>query len=139
MHPAAMLIPFFFSFSQNFHHRIIVFRPVREGTITAHFDPLSVYFPIARSTRTVCSGVQRTIAEQTVQFAQSLMTGKIFTISVLKKTMGIIHKHYTSFPGTSARSISIIAVNSFFCSILTQKRSTPRYYLQSCADAGRAI
>lgn len=127
LHAVAILIPFFFSFSQNLHHRIVVFRPMREGTITAHFDPLSGYFPIGGITRTVRSGVQRTIAEQTVQFAQSLMTGKIFTGSVFKKTIGIIHKQYTSFPGISARSIFIISVNSFFCSILTQKHNAPQF------------
>lgn len=128
MHPLPMLIPFFYSFSQNFHHRIIIFRPMREGTITAYFNPFSGCFHIGGIARAVCPGIQRTIAEQTVQFAQSLMTGKIFTGSVFKKTIGIIHKQYTSFPGISACNIFIIAVNSFFCSILTQKHNTPQFF-----------
>ena len=51
----------------------------------------------ARIPRTMLSGVQRAIAEQTVKVLQSLMTREILTVSIFKKTIGIFHCIFPRF------------------------------------------
>ena len=81
--------------------RAVLYSLICIGTISPAFIP---------------KGIQRTIAEQTVEIAavQNLMTGKIFTVSVLKKATGMFHK-FTSKVILLYNIISRIpiSVNSF--------------------------
>jgi hypothetical protein len=65
---------------QNFYDAVIVFCPVREGTIRTNLDFSSLLFKIGRISRTLLQTVHGTITKQAVQLLQALMAGIIFTI-----------------------------------------------------------
>ena len=79
---------------QDLHNRIIMFRIMREGAITAILDSPAVFLEIPGIPRTMLQTVHRAVAKQTVKIRKSLMAGEIFTISVLKKTIRIFHFQY---------------------------------------------
>ena len=58
-----------------------------EGAARAVLDPSAVLLEIPGIPGAVLQAVHGAVAEQAVEVRQSLMTGEIFTISVLKKTI----------------------------------------------------
>ena len=62
-----------------------------KGAVGADLEPAPVLLPVFRLPRTVFPAIERTVAEQTVELLQSLMTGEIFTISVLEISIRISH------------------------------------------------
>ncbi len=76
---------------QNLNNPVIIFRPVGKSTVHAVLDPLSILLNVFRFSRTMLPEIHRTITEQTVEILQPLMTGKILTSPVLKKTIRILH------------------------------------------------
>lgn len=59
--------------------------------IRTYLDRLSVDLFIFRFSRAMRSQIQGTITKQTIEMFQPLMTGKIFTVPVFKKTIGMFH------------------------------------------------
>ena len=72
---------------QNLHDRIIMLRIMREGAARAILDPSAVFLKIPGIPRAVLHAVHGAVTEQAVEIRKSLVTGEIFTISVLKKTI----------------------------------------------------
>ena len=64
---------------------------MREGTAVAQLHPLTVYRLILILARAMLQGIQRAVAEKTIQFLHALMAGIIFTLFVFKKTVRIFH------------------------------------------------
>ena len=62
-------------------------RIMREGAARAILDPSAVFLEIPGISGAVLQAVHGTVAEQAVELRKALMTGEIFTISVLKKTI----------------------------------------------------
>ena len=79
---------------QDLHDRIIMLRIMREGTARAILDPPAVFREIPGIPRAVLQAVQGAVAEQAVELRKALMAGEIFTIFILKKTIGIFHFQY---------------------------------------------
>lgn len=73
------------------HDFIIVFRLMGKRTVCAVLYLFIILFDIDRVSRTVLTQIHRTITEQAVKVFQPLMAGKILTLSIFKKTMGIFH------------------------------------------------
>ena len=78
-------------FPQNLHDCIIMLRIVREGAVTTIFDLPAVFLEIPGISGAVLQTVHGAVAEQAVEICKSLMTGKIFTISIFKKSIRIFH------------------------------------------------
>ena len=72
---------------QDLHDRIIVLRIMWEGAARAILDPSAVFLKIPRIPRAVLQAVHGAVAEQAVELRKTIMTGEIFTIFVLKKTI----------------------------------------------------
>ena len=72
---------------QNLHDRIIMLRIMREGAARAILDPSAIFLEIPGIPGAVLQAVHGAVAEQAVELRKALMTGEIFTISVLKKTI----------------------------------------------------
>ncbi len=72
---------------QHLHNLIIVFRPMGKCTVRTVFYLFSILFDIAGIPRAVFPQIHRTVTKQAVKVCQALMTGKILTRSVLKKTV----------------------------------------------------
>ena len=67
---------------------------MRKSTSGAVLEyPPFLVFPEDRIAGTVRIGIHRTIAEQAVKFSalHTRMAGKIFAVSVLKKTIAVLH------------------------------------------------
>jgi hypothetical protein len=89
---------------------------MREGTIRTRLDPAPVLLNklgIARAIRPV---VQRAITEQAIKLLQAVMTGKIFTFMIHKKTIRVFHKHHhlLILPQIPKLSFEHFYVNRFF-------------------------
>ena len=80
---------------QDLHNRIIVLRIVWEGAARAILDPSAVFLEIHGSPGTVLQAVHGAVAEQAIEIRKALMTGEIFTIFILKKTIGIFHLQHS--------------------------------------------
>lgn len=76
---------------QDLHNRIIMLRIMREGAARAILDPSAVFLEIPGIPRAVLQAVHGAVAEQAVKVRQSLVTGEIFTVFILKKSIGIFH------------------------------------------------
>ena len=72
---------------QYLHDRIIMLRIMWEGAARAILDPSAVFLEIPGIPGAVLQAVHGAVAEQAVEVRQSLMTGEIFTIFILKKTI----------------------------------------------------
>ena len=72
---------------QDLHDRIIMLRIMREGAARAILDPSAVFFEIPGIPGAVLQTVHGAVAEQAVEIRKPLVTGKIFTIFILKKTI----------------------------------------------------
>lgn len=64
---------------------------MREGAARAIPDPSAVFLEIAGIPGAVLQAVHGAVAEQAVKVRQSLVTGEIFTVFILKKSIGIFH------------------------------------------------
>lgn len=62
-----------------------------EGAARAVLDPSAVFLEIAGIPGAVLQAVHGAVAEQAVKVRQSLVTGEIFTVFILKKSIGIFH------------------------------------------------
>lgn len=76
---------------QDLHNSIIMLRIMREGAARAILDPPAVLLEIPWIPRAVLQAVHGAVAEQAVKVRQSLVTGEIFTVFILKKSIGIFH------------------------------------------------
>ena len=76
---------------QDLHDHIIMPRIMREGAARAILDPSAVFLEIPGIPGAVLQAVHGAVAEQAVEVRQSLVTGEIFTIFILKKTIRIFH------------------------------------------------
>ena len=83
---------------QNLHDRIIMLRIMREGAARAILDPSAIFLEIPGIPGAVLQAVHGAVAEQAVEIRKALMTREIFTISVLKKTIGIFHANIDTLP-----------------------------------------
>lgn len=83
---------------QNLHDRIIMLRIMREGAARAILDPSAIFLEIPGIPWAVLQAVHGAVAEQAVEIRKALMTREIFTISVLKKTIGIFHANIDTLP-----------------------------------------
>ena len=72
---------------QDLHDRIIMLRIMREGAVRAILDPSAVFLEIPGIPGAVLQTVHGAVAEQAVEIRQSLVTGEIFTIFILKKAI----------------------------------------------------
>ncbi len=68
---------------------------MREGAARTILDPSAVFLEIPGIARAMLDPVHRTVAEQTVEVRQSLVAREIFTIFILKKTIGIFHLQHS--------------------------------------------
>lgn len=82
---------------QHLHNYIVVFRLMGKRAFCTVLDSFSIYINISRIPRTVFPRIHRTVTKQAVKVLQSLMTGKILTRLILKKTMGIFHLCFPYF------------------------------------------
>ena len=80
---------------QDLHNRIIVLRIVWEGAARAILDPSAVFLKIPGIPRAVLHAVHGAVTEQAVEICKSLVAGEIFTIFILKKTIGIFHLQHS--------------------------------------------
>ena len=64
---------------------------MRKGAARAIPDPSAVFLEIAGIPGAVLQAVHGAVAEQAVKVRQSLVTGEIFTVFILKKSIGIFH------------------------------------------------
>ena len=80
---------------QDLHDRIIMLRIMREGAARAILDPPAVFLEIPRIPGAVLQTVHGAVAEQAVEICKTLVAGEIFTIFILKKTIGIFHFQYS--------------------------------------------
>ena len=80
---------------QDLHDRIIVLRIVWEGAARAILDPSAVFLKIPGIPRAVLHAVHGAVTEQAVEICKSLVAGEIFTIFILKKTIGIFHLQHS--------------------------------------------
>ena len=62
-----------------------------ERAVTAVLDPSAVLLEIPGISGAVLQTVHGAIAEQAVEIRKPLVTGEIFAIFILKKTIGIFH------------------------------------------------
>ena len=62
-----------------------------EGAARAILDPSAVFLEIPGIPGAVLQTVHGAVAEQAVKVRQSLVTGEIFTVFILKKSIGIFH------------------------------------------------
>ena len=76
---------------EDFHDPVIILRFMGESTVGAYLDLLPVLFLVVRSTGAFFQSIHGAITEQTVKVPFFIMTGKIFTVSVFKKSMRILH------------------------------------------------
>ena len=83
---------------QDLHDRIIMLRIMREGAAWAVLDPSAVLLEIPGIPGAVLQSVHGAVAEQAVELRKALMTGEIFTISVLKKTIWVFHANIDTLP-----------------------------------------
>ena len=80
-----------FQFLQNF---IIILWFMRKCTLCARLYLLPPYLHILWITKTLLHSIHRAITKQTVKILHPLMTRKILTFSIFKKTIGILHTDY---------------------------------------------
>ena len=80
---------------QNLHDRIIMLRIMREGAARAILDPSAIFLEIPGIPGAVLQAVHGAVAEQAVEICKSLVAGEIFTIFILKKTIGIFHLQHS--------------------------------------------
>ena len=66
-------------------------RIMREGAARAILDPSAVFLEIPGISGAVLQAVHGAVTEQAVEVRQSLVTGEIFTVFILKKSIGIFH------------------------------------------------
>ena len=76
---------------QQLDYRVIILILMGKCTVRAVLDPSAIPLDKSGIARTMLPQIQRAIAKQAVEIIHSLMTGKIFTISILKKTIRIFH------------------------------------------------
>ena len=72
---------------QDLHNRIIMLRIMWEGAARAVLDPSAVLLEIPGIPGAVLQAVHGAVAEQAVKIRKPLVTGEIFTIFILKKTI----------------------------------------------------
>lgn len=65
---------------------------MRKGTIGANLHPVAVNGAVVIVARTLLQGIERTIAKQTIQLVEPLVTRIVFARLILVETMGIFHK-----------------------------------------------
>ena len=118
---------FFIHFlSQKRQHRIIVFRYMwKTASGAVLVDPPRLVFPEDRSTRTVRIRIHRTVTEQAVEVSalHICMAGKIFTISVFKKALAVLHfPQFLSWHPLPSRFIlcSGLLLYYFYCTIFVK-------------------
>lgn len=80
---------------QDLHDRIIMLRIMWESTARAILDPSAVFLEIPGIPGAVLQAVHGAVAEQAVEIRKSLVAGEIFTIFILKKTIGIFHLQHS--------------------------------------------
>ena len=80
---------------QDLHDRIIMLRIMREGAARAILDPSTVFLEIPGIPGAVLQAIHGAVAKQAVEVCKSLVTGEIFTIFILKKTIGIFHLQHS--------------------------------------------
>lgn len=68
---------------------------MREGAARAILDPSTIFLEIPGIPGAVLQAVHGAVAEQAVEICKSLVTGEIFTIFILKKTIGIFHLQHS--------------------------------------------
>lgn len=66
-------------------------RIVREGAARAVLDPSAVFLEIPGIPGAVLQAVHGAVAEQAVEIRKPFVAGEIFTIFILKETIGIFH------------------------------------------------
>ncbi len=94
---------------QDLHNRIIVLRIVWEGAARAILDPSAVFLKIPGIPRAVLQAVHGAVAEQAVEVCKSLVAGEIFTIFILKKTIGIFHLQH-SHPSITCKVFALAQI-----------------------------
>ena len=72
---------------QDLHNRIIMLRIMWEDAARAVLDPSAVLLEIPGIPGAVLQAVHGAVAEQAVKIRKPLVTGEIFTIFILKKTI----------------------------------------------------
>lgn len=70
---------------------------MRECTIGTFLYFFTIVLQVGAIPRAGIQGIQRTIAKQAVYFLLPLMTGKIFTVCILEKTIRIL-SHIAFWP-----------------------------------------
>ena len=80
---------------QNLHDRIIMLRIMWEGAARAILDPSAIFLEIPGIPGAVLQAVHGAVAEQAVEICKSLVAREIFTIFILKKTIGIFHLQHS--------------------------------------------
>ena len=70
-------------------------RIMREGAARAILDPSAIFLEIPGIPGAVLQAVHGAVAEQAVEICKSLVAGEIFTIFILKKTIGIFHLQHS--------------------------------------------
>ena len=71
---------------------------MREGAARAILDPSAIFLEIPGIPGAVLQAVHGAVAEQAVEICKSLVAGEIFTIFILKKTIGIFHANIDTLP-----------------------------------------
>ena len=66
-----------------------------EGAVRAILDPSAVFLKIPGIPRAVLHAVHGAVTEQAVKLRKALVAGEIFTIFILKKTIGIFHLQHS--------------------------------------------
>ena len=69
--------------------------PGRVPGLAKALDPSAVFLKIPGIPRAVLQAVHGAVAEQAVEVCKSLVAGEIFTIFILKKTIGIFHLQHS--------------------------------------------
>ena len=94
---------------QDLHDRIIMLRIMREGAARAILDPSAIFLEIPGIPGAVLQAVHGAVAEQAVEICKSLVAGEIFTIFILKKTIGIFHLQH-SHPSITGKGCALAQI-----------------------------
>ena len=82
-------------FPHDPEHYDTIMQILREGAARAILDPSAIFLEIPGIPGAVLQAVHGAVAEQAVEICKSLVAGEIFTIFILKKTIGIFHLQHS--------------------------------------------